>query len=496
MIPVLNAATMKEADQKTITAGTTSQELMERAARAALAVLERELDTACVLFLCSGGNNGGDGLAMARFLAEKGGDARVCYLGDLDGKGVPDTSKMSVECARQLSLLPASVPVFTELNTKGVTAVVDAVFGIGLTRPIEGEIKAALEAVREAALPVLAVDIPSGVNADTGAVMGCALPAAVTVAIAARKPGHLLFPGAALCGRLEVVDIGIYSDQSDAWLLEREDLAALPPRPANAHKGRFGRVLVIGGAVGMSGAAFFAAKAALRAGAGLVEILAPADNRVIYQTQLPEALLTLYGPSDLNEDAVPAAIGRADAVALGMGLSQSETAARLVALALAATQKTLVVDADAINLIARSPELFALLLRREGNTVLTPHLMEMSRISGTAIPAILADPLTHARTFAKSTGTIVVQKDARTAISNGSTLYINAYGNSGMATGGSGDVLAGIIASFAAQGASPLDAARLGVLTHALAGDAALAHRGSHGLIASDIIDGICEVLP
>ena len=188
MINILNAATMKEADQKTIDGGTPSQMLMERAARAALAVLERELDTACVLFVCGGGNNGGDGLAMARFFAEGGGKCRVLYLGALNGAGEPDTAAMSAECARQYGLLPDTVPVETELDSKGVTAVVDAVFGIGLTRLIEGRIKTVLEALKALSLPTLAVDIPSGVNADTGAVMGCALPATVTVAVAAPVP--------------------------------------------------------------------------------------------------------------------------------------------------------------------------------------------------------------------------------------------------------------------------------------------------------------------
>ncbi|MBR6727067.1 MAG: NAD(P)H-hydrate dehydratase, partial [Clostridia bacterium] len=325
---------------------------------------------------------------------------------------------------------------------------------------------------------------------------GVALPATQTLAIAAPKPGHLLYPGAALCGRLSVADIGIYSDSADAHLLEKEDLSALPPRPENAHKGRFGRVLIIGGAVGMSGAAYFAAKAALRAGAGLVEILAPHENRVIYQTQLPEALLTLYDPEALDEALLLNAISRADAVAVGMGLSQSDTALRLTALALAATKVPLVADADALNLMGRDPALLELCCQRSEPTVLTPHLMEMSRISATPIPVIAADPIGHAKRIAATVGAVVVQKDARTVISDGTEVYLNAFGNSGMATGGSGDVLAGVIASFAAQGAKALDAARLGVLAHALAGDAALRHRGNHGLIASDIIDGLCEVLP
>ena len=494
MIDILTAATMYGADQQTIAAGTPSQVLMERAAKGALAVLERELDTSCVLIACGNGNNGGDGLAMARFLADAGKACRVFYLGRCNDAGEPDVAAMSVECARQYKLLPPAVRVDTELDGEGVTAVVDAVLGIGLARPVEGRIRTGLEALKALAVPTLAVDIPSGVNADTGAVMGFALPATVTVAIAAPKFGHLLYPGAGLCGKVEIVDIGVRAQKGDGALLEQGDLSALPPRPANAHKGRFGRVLIIGGSVNMSGAAYFAAKAALRSGAGLVEILTPAENRLIYQTQLPEALLTVYDPEAPDEGVIAAAIDRASAVAVGMGLSQSKAALYLVAMALSRAKVPLIVDADALNLMGRDPALLELCCQRTEPTVLTPHLMEMSRISGTPIPVITADPVAHAKRIATAIGAVVVQKDARTVISDGETVYLNAYGNSGMATGGSGDVLAGVIAALAAQGATALEAARLGVLAHALAGDEAAKVHSNRGMIASDIIEGLCQV--
>ena len=246
----------------------------------------------------------------------------------------------------------------------------------------------------------------------------------------------------------------------------------------------------------MSGAAYFAAKAALRAGAGLVEIFAPHDNRIIYQTQLPEALLTLYDPNALDETVLKAAISRADAVAIGMGLTQSEAAARMVACTLKNADVPVIADADALNLISQDPALMAHCATRTAPTVLTPHLGEMSRLTGIPVPLLAVDLPKHAEAYAKACGAIVALKDARTVISDGESLYLNTYGNSGMATGGSGDVLAGVIASFAAQGASPMDAARLGVLAHALAGDAAMERCGNHGLMASDIIDGLCRVLP
>ncbi len=496
MTELLTAAEMRAADEQTIASGIPSRTLMERAARAALTVLEAEFDTTCTLFLCGSGNNGGDAFAMARFLAEAGKSALVYYLGKKMPDGTPDIAAMSVECARQYSLLPASVTVSSTLELQGVTAVVDGIFGIGLTRPIEEPIKSVIETVKASSIPVLALDIPSGVNADTGAVMGIALPAAHTVSMAAPKWGQYLYPGTLLCGKLTVADIGIHADRYRGNLMQKSDLYTLPPRPSRAHKGTFGRVLVIGGSVGMSGAAYFTAKAALRAGAGLVEIFSPHENRIIYQTQLPEALLTLYDQSNLDETALREAISRADAVALGMGLSQSEVAERIVACALGTTSVPLIVDADALNLIAKKPALAALCVLRTHPTILTPHLGEMSRLTGVPVPLLAADLPHHAEGFAKAQNAVVVLKDARTVIADGEHLYLNTYGNSGMATGGSGDVLAGVISSLAAQGAAPTDAALLGVLTHALAGDAAKEVRGNHGLMASDIIDGLCSVLP
>ena len=492
MEPILSAAEMRAADAAVIDSGIPSQQLMERAAKAALLTLTADFDTASVLFCCGGGNNGGDGLAMARFFAAKGGKATVCYLGALQEDGTPDQSKMSTECARQLSLLPASVAFTTEIVLDGVTAVVDAIFGIGLTRPTEGRCQAAIEKLNAANLPVLALDIPSGVDADTGAVRGVAVRATKTVAIAAKKYGHLLFPGATLCGEVCVADIGIPPLTYSATLLDKNVLSQLPPRPRRAHKGSFGRVLVVGGSPEMSGAAFLAAKAAYRAGAGIVEILTPAENRTVLATLLPEAIVTCY-ETDNAEEKINAALGRATAVALGMGLSQSDTAGLLVAAVLRAALPV-VIDADALNLIAASKQLMAYLQCRE-NAILTPHLGECARLTGRSVGAISADLPRAAAALAKASGVVTVLKDAHTVIATERALYLNTYGNSGMATAGSGDVLAGITAAFLAAGADCRVAATCGVVAHALAGDAALKLRGSHGLMASDIIDGLCSVL-
>jgi len=493
MQAILTAAEMRAADTATIEAGTPSQELMERAARAALALFKKDFNTQRVLFCCGGGNNGGDGLAMARFFAAEGGNALVCYLGALDSDGHPDKTKMSVECARQFALLPPNVPLLTTPELTGVSAVVDAVFGIGLQRPVTGRCHEAFSAINKSGVPVLALDIPSGVDADSGAVCGIAVKATETLAIAAYKYGHVLFPGAMLCGHVQVADIGISPLSFTASLIDRDVLSLLPPRARRAHKGSFGRVLVVGGSPEMSGAAYLAAKAAYRAGAGIVEILTPTENRTVLATLLPEAILTCYTPENAKE-RLGEALLRATAVALGMGLGQSALAATLVEEVLRAP-RPVVIDADALNLIAKDPRLAAYLQCRE-NAVLTPHLGELSRLCGKSIGEIAANMPAGARAFSKSVGAVVVLKDAHTVIADGDQLFINTFGNSGMATAGSGDVLAGIIAAFAAAGAALQTAALCGVTAHALAGDAALAARGSHGLMASDIIDGLCKVLP
>ena len=494
MKQILTAREMQAADERTIALGTPSQTLMERAARAALDVLLAHFDTTSTLFLCGAGNNGGDGLAMARFFAEYAGKARVLYLGALNGDGSPDTAKMSAECARQYSLLSERVKVVTDVSLTGVTAVVDAIFGIGLSRAVTGRAADVIDAVNKAAIPVLAVDIPSGIRADSGEILGTALRAAHTVAMAAYKFGHFLYPGAALCGKISCADIGIHTPSALGALLEARDLDSLPTRPARAHKGSFGRVLIIGGSACMSGAAYLAAKAAYRTGAGLVEILCPEQNRVIHQTQLPEALVTCYDPAAPDESICAQAIRRADAIAIGMGLGRGECTAALITLALTNAKAPLVVDADALNEIAATPELMLALQRYEAPKIITPHLGEMSRLVGKPIPEISRDMPSAAMHAANVLNATVVLKEARTVICDQHTLYVNTYGNSGMATGGSGDVLAGMIAAFLAAGNA--DAAVHGVLAHALAGDAARDARGSHGLMASDIIDALCKVLP
>ena len=273
------------------------------------------------------------------------------------------------------------------------------------------------------------------------------------------------------------------------------DLARIPTRPADSHKGTFGRVLVIGGSPCMSGAAYFSAKAAYRTGAGLVHILTHEDNRVILQTGLPEAILSTYGEY-ANESVLSAALEKADVIVIGVGLGQSPAAKELVRQTLARADVPLILDADAINIIAKYPTLLDL---ASAPLIITPHAAEMARLCESTVAEVEADRPRLVTEIAKQNALICVLKGHETLVADGSTdedtIYVNKSGNSGMATGGSGDVLTGIIAALIAQGMSPSEATTLGVYIHGLAGDAAAESLGEYSVMASDIIDHISAVI-
>lgn len=275
------------------------------------------------------------------------------------------------------------------------------------------------------------------------------------------------------------------------------DLARIPMRPEESHKGTFGRVLVIGGSPCMSGAAYFSAKAAYRTGAGLVHILTHEDNRVILQTQLPEAILSVYGDRpDEQRDIILAAMEKADVIVIGVGLGQSPAAEAIVRTTLSRANVPLIIDADAINIIARDLSILDL---ASVPIIMTPHLAEMARFCDLTVPEIEADKLYHAIEVAKQNALICVLKGHETLVVDGGAdermIYLNKSGNSGMATGGSGDVLTGVIAALIAQGMEPFVAATLGVYIHGLAGDAAAEELGEYSVMASDIIDHISAVI-
>ncbi len=505
-----SASDMRALDERTIReAGIPGHVLMERAGEgAAQAFLDAfpELAGKAVVVFCGKGNNGGDGLVIARHLCAAGTPARALLLGKADAlPGHPASMLQAARGARvrvdEISDEAALGRAAGELSP--CAAIVDAVFGTGLERPVAGLAGAAID-LMNAMRPgrrVLAVDIPSGIDATTGAVLGRAVEADLTVTFGLPKRGHVLFPGAALAGSLRVVDIGIppafVADVNirEAIITPSDALAALPPRQPDAHKGTFGHLLVLAGSPGKTGAAALTAQAAMRCGTGLVTLAAPESLIPVLSTKLTEVMCEGVPETDARtlgrkagERLASLAEGKT-ALAVGPGLStHPETREFVLAIAREVALPVLL-DADALNALAGRVDAIG---PAPGPRVLTPHPGEMGRLLDTDSHAVNADRFGAARGLAQAQGVVVVLKGAYTVVADpGGELRVNMTGNPGMASGGMGDALSGMIGGFIAQGVAPFDAACLGVYLHGLAGVRAAAEHGRVGLLATDLIERI-----
>lgn len=465
--------------------------LMEHAAQAVVDALSAYAKAGSrVLFVCGSGNNGGDGCAAARLWMQRGGQADVWLLkspsqmkGDAGVNGCLLNS-----CGAPLNVLYSEAP-----EVPGdCAAIVDALYGTGLSRELDGAALSAVRRINESGLPVVSVDIPSGVDGATGQVLGDAVRARETVAFHRAKHGLLLYPGRAYAGKLTVADIGILPEWDGAQgidVLEEADACALlPVRPADGHKGTFGHVLSVAGSEGMAGAAALCARSALHAGAGLVTAACPFAVLGTVQAQALCATAKVVadgaaldaGAADMLADL---AKGKA-ALAIGPGLGREE-GAWLAIEALVRSDTPKVVDADALYLLAKYGGGVG------ANTVLTPHPGEMARLCGTTVQAILDAPVEQAQQLAADMNACVLLKGATTVIAHGEDVAMNVTGCDGMGTGGCGDVLTGAIAALLAQGMSVWDAARAGAYYHGRAGEAAQARLGARGVTAWDV----CEAL-
>ena len=471
------SAQVRELDRLAIAGGIPADELMARAGAAGLALLCTRWPRARrIVVVCGPGNNGGDGYVLARHAQERGVDVTVAGVGTPPRQGPAHAARAACESRGM------RVTSLQAVDMGNADVIVDALLGIGLDRDVTGDMRAAIDVINGAGVPILSLDVPSGLNADTGAVMGVAVRASATIAFIGLKIGLYTGAGRAQAGDIYLDDLGVPSAlHTDIAPVARRLTAArlrgvLPPRRADAHKGIFGHVLVIGGGPGMAGAVRLAGEAAYRGGAGLVTVATHPDHAATVSAARPE--LIAYGVRDGTE--LHALVARADVLALGPGLGQDAWARSLVTAALEA-RKPMVVDADALNLLAHDP------LKR-GDWVLTPHPGEAGRLLGTSPAAIQADRLAALAALHERYGGTVVLKGSGTLIcGDGDTpMDLCDAGNAGMASGGMGDVLTGVIAGLAVQGLSLHDAARLGVWLHATAGDAAAAG-GAVGLIASDL---------
>ncbi len=502
---VLTAKEMKEADQRTSNVFHVSPAvLMERAAILTAGRVIRRLDLkydsiseGSVLVVCGPGNNGGDGFACARILLEQGINVFISIPGGKDKlSGLPYEQYLSVKALNE------NCEIEDDFLLYRFDVIVDAIFGISLSREIEGKFKTAVDAINRAGksgTAVISIDIPSGVDADTGQILGSAVKADETLVCGFLKPGNLLYPGAEYTGESIIGNIGITEKSLNSEPLlfcpETKDIF-LPERTDYSNKGTFGKVLIVAGNEEIAGAAVLSALAALRTGCGMVRVLTSENNRAVLQASVPEAFVSCYNGTESGESEeslealVKKTIEWCDVIAIGPGIGRSAFSERLLRSVMRNSGgRSLVLDADALNIISEHNDILSLC---NSEMIITPHLREMSRLTGISTEDLKKDLLGAARDYASLYHLTVVLKDARTvtAFENGNAV-INTKGNNGMATAGSGDVLTGMIAALLSQGVKPRAAACLGVSLHALAGDRAAEEKGKHALIAGDIINMI-----
>ena len=534
---VLDAASMKNVDSYSInTLGIPSVVLMERAALSVTEAIESKVkgnihtDIICV---CGRGNNGADGLAVARQLYLKGYNVDV-YI--INSHASTKEFDIQLNIIKNLGIECINSPDFSKYGV-----IVDALFGNGLSRELAGEARIVVDTINKCSTSVrsqytqnsdnngnrlvVAVDIPSGISASTGVVMGSAVNADITVTFGFEKIGHILYPAASYCGKIIRKDIGFaqYPDMTrDIFTYDYSDISDMRPlRKPDGNKGTFGKALVIAGSRLYGGAAVLSSRAAARIGAGLVRTLTHISNRTAVITGNMECIVDTYDTDEEcgdfvknTETLVDKCICWADVVCIGPGLSMEESAVKLVRSVSAKKNIKKLYDADALNIIAQYK------IELDGsnddvdyeaggnsgnasykddmsdkNVVVTPHIGEMSRLTGLDIAVIKNNPIDTARTYSREHNCVCVLKDARTIVSDGERVYINMSGNDGMATGGSGDVLSGIITGLMAQGLTTFEASALGVYIHGCAGDEAALSNGKYSMVAGDIIDNIKNVL-
>lgn len=485
MTPLVNAEQMREMDRQTILGGVSGFDLMERAALGAAEFIRNDSpDVSSVGILAGIGNNGGDGLALARLLDDRGVRAHVFLVGD--------DSKMSAESRRNLELLTETNAALTRVNAvsdlKAETDVwVDALLGIGLDRPLEGIFAHSMTFLGNQAR-VYALDVPSFAQSDTGALMGPTYKAHATITFGAPKLGLFLEPARSLRGELEVVDIGIPKAIAEkvghrAFLVKPSDLVRFR-RPSDFHKGLAGRVLIVGGSPGMVGASVLAGRAALAAGAGLVTIGTTRESSPAVGLAHP---LLLSKPLLDSADVVKRSLDEADVVVIGPGLAPNNDALRILELT-SELANPVILDAGALHLLKDAPV--------ASMCVITPHPGEAAMLLECPVDEILAHPLEAVRELSLKFNAIAILKTSRTLVDDGQMTLVNSTGNPGMAVGGMGDVLTGILAAQLIEDGLNAETCAKAVCLHGLAGDVAAKRFGERGLDPLDLIEALKRLWP
>src|SRR5436190_2557310 len=505
---VLNSAQMREADRRTIDdIGISSLVLMENAGRQAVAAMETmhsDLSERQVAVLCGRGNNGGDGFVVARTLVQRGVDVSVFLIGLVSDVRGDARTNLEVLGRLGITVIEISDSQAWELHLSEVrdcTLIVDAIFGTGLNAPVRGLIESVIADVNASGIPVVSIDLPSGLSADSCDTAGESIEAGTTVTLAAPKLPLVLPPAEDRAGDIVIADIGIPADVIDALdgprveLLTRSAIRELiTPRTPDSHKGDYGHVLLVAGSNGKTGAAHLSAMGALRSGAGLVTVATPACCQPIIAAMAPEYMTVALGEltDDLNQhalnpDGVDDLLEMArDVVALGPGLGQAPATKQFIKSLVDRATMPLVIDADGLNAFSDDPDRLS---GREGrDVIITPHPGEMARLVGMSTDEVQASRLEIARNFATAHRVYVVLKGHRTLIATpDGKVFINPTGNPGMATGGTGDVLTGMIAAWLAQLLDAEAACKTAVYLHGMAGDLAEADEGAVSMTASDV---------
>lgn len=500
---IVTSDEMQKIDRCTIEEiGVPSLLLMENAGLGVVTVVDEMLagtEKKNILIFCGKGNNGGDGMVVARHLFNRGFQTDVYLVGEKE--------TLKGDALINLKILDGfGLEVFTLKDKKDLKRIrrgdliVDALLGTGVTGKVDGFLAEVIAWINGSSIPVVSVDLPSGLHSDYGSFQGGCVQADHTVTMAELKRGLVLPPGRELAGDVTVVDIGspdFAADRVDVrtFLLEEEDIVErLPDRPADAHKGKFGKILVLAGSTGMTGAAVLASTASLRVGGGLTILGIPCGLNSIFEEKLTEVMTrplpqTPGGTLSLEgEGEIDRLLEWADVLAVGPGLSTDGETAELVRRVVARAEMPMVIDADGLNAFAGEGKLLKRGNKR-GSRVLTPHYGELSRLIGVSIDEIERDRIEVARESASRFGSVIVLKGSPTVVASPEgDVYINPTGNSGMASAGVGDVLTGMIVGLLGQGCSPLDAALCGVYLHGLSGDLGAEAVGERCLVAGDLI--------
>ena len=508
---VVTAQEMREIDRQTIEQiGIPGAVLMEHAGTAVVRTIHQHLpECQRIAIIVGKGNNGGDGLVVARQLAHAGQPIQIFLVSPPES--FAGDALTNLQIAQNLDLPITSV--LTEDELKGAESqiaaadlIVDSIFGTGLRGGVHGFIAEIIERINGTEKPVVAIDLPSGLSADTGIAEGACIQATYTVTMGLPKRGNLIHPGAAFTGALEVADIGFPQSVIDTqsiqinWTQPSDAARILPSRPTHSHKGTYGRVFVVAASTGMTGAAALTSAGALRVGAGLVTLGAPKSLNAILEVKLTEVMTlplpeTTEGALALEAKShIIEAVERTKSVlAIGPGLSQHPETVALVHSLIRESDAPIVIDADGINALSKSTEILSSL---SAQTVLTPHPGEMARLIGGTVEALERDRIGIAQRFAETHNVTLVLKGAPTVVARGNgEVWINSTGNAGMATGGMGDVLTGLIVGLIAQKVPVFDAAVLGVYLHGLAGDIVAESIGMHGLMAGDVLNNVSKAL-